>query len=130
MGVGCGPNFGFNKTTGGGWFIDDTTGNKITLGFTAQPTGVGTAKGGFQIVDHGTKTDLHGTFTATSTGAGDAGYTTFAGTCTMDGVDSDFMVWFFDGGQGKAGTGDKIGIQVGSFIGYGVLQGGNIQVHK
>jgi hypothetical protein len=130
--IGCtgGPNYGFNKTTGGGWFIDKTTGDKVTLGFTAQPTGVGTAKGEFQIVDHGTKTNLHGTFTTTSTGAGDAGYTTFAGTCRIDGVDSDFTVWFFDGGQGKTGIGDQIGIQVGSFYGNGVLQGGNIQVHK
>lgn len=126
--VGCGPTpTGFNKTTGGGWLIDESTGSKITFGFTAQPMGDGTAKGQFQLVDHGTNQHVHGVFTTTATQVGEPGLTCFSGIYSMDGVEYPVTAWFFDGGEGKSGTGDKVGITVGAntYIGKG-----NIQVHK
>jgi hypothetical protein len=97
--VGCGPTpTGFNKTTGGGWLIDESTGSKI-----------------------------HGVFTTTATQVGEPGLTCFSGIYSMDGVEYPVTAWFFDGGEGKSGTGDKVGITVGAntYIGKG-----NIQVHK
>ena len=68
-GIGC------SKVTGGGKFTNEffpDYGNKITFGFTAQPLdeesdlpGMTKAKGQFQLVDHTTKTRIHGTFTGT-----------------------------------------------------------------
>lgn len=113
-GVGC------SKTTGGGWFINespigDAEGHKITFGFNAQPTGDGDgdgdffglgngeveAKGQIQIIDHDAKTNIHGTFTGTYTGSlfdmgTDEGYAVFYGVCSVEGEEVPFWVEFSD----------------------------------
>jgi len=72
IGTGC------NKITGGGWFIDKNTGNKITIGLNAQPLdepfivdgevieGLLRAKGQLQLVDHVTKERIHCEFIGTA----------------------------------------------------------------
>ncbi len=128
VGVGC------NKVTGGGWFIDEDTDHKITLGFTAQPTGDESAKGQFQLVDHFYKPPLriHGTFIATSDEI-DPNESAFAGTCSINGQgEYDFGVIWEDYGEPGVSAGDylEIGVDSSPEIHYsGYLSGGNIQVH-
>ena len=136
-GVGC------NKVTGGGRFIDVATGNKITFGFNAQPTGDGPpladAKGQFQLIDHGTKTRIHGTFTATQ-GAVDPSTSYFSGTSSINGEgEYDFWIISTDGGKPGFGEGDSVEIAIGSsnpsdmswiYHYNGVLQQGNLKVHE
>jgi len=127
------------KTTGGGWFIDQE-GNKITFGFTAQPVGepgdiTQEAKGKFQLVDHGTKTRIHGTFTTTFTVSDTPSTESFFwGPCTVNGVDGySFYVMVSDYGEPALSAGDEIEIKVmgeEEHFHYGFLRGGNIQIHK
>jgi hypothetical protein len=134
-GVGC------NKVTGGGWFIDTGTGNKITIGFNAQPTGVPTveaslvdpitAKGQFELIDHDSKTRVHGSFEGTYASTGE-GASYFEGTCSVNGGESEsFWVLASDDIDFGDGPVDSIEISIGDGHLYynGVLQGGNIQVH-
>lgn len=132
FGVGC------NKATGGGWFINDLSDNdnKITFGFNAQPTGKHTVKGKFQLIDHGSKTKIHGTF---SDGVFEDDPTPtrsrFWGPCSINGEDGyEVFVWVEDNGEPGV-QGDEIYIEiyfddelVDSY--HGILEGGNIQVHE
>ena len=125
-GMGC------NKVTGGGWFTDVSTGHKITFGFNAQPTGDGSAKGQFQLVDHDSKTRIHGTFTGTLTETSPSG-SNFWGTCSINGTsDHNLFIWCQDDGDDFGqGSGDLIGIFIYGYRDFsGNLTGGNIQVHK
>ncbi len=140
-GVGC------NKATGGGWFIDDTTGYKITFGFNAKPTVDYTntdtpeevpAKGQFQLVDHGTKTRIHGSFDGTWSWTSDD-ISSFFGTSIINGTDvQPFNVQFYDNGEQGLDKGDGIIVHIGStdpngpitLIYSGELGGVNIKVHE
>jgi len=138
---------GCSKVTGGGWFNDFSAG-KVTFGFNAQPTEpydpsadslqeIG-AKGQFQLVAHGTKTVIHGTFTG-SWMTDDPNFSRFSGTCTINGTDvQPFNVQFYDNGDGKLEKGDGIIVHIGGtspmdpivLMYSGDLGGGNIQIHK
>jgi len=142
-GMGC------SKVTGGGSFTNEiypNYGNKITFGFNAHPTGPHNpdpslppaeieAKGQFHLVDHTTKTKIHGTFTGTwETEEGDP---TFFGTCTTNGGNPQpFNVTFHDSGEKGPNRGDGIIVRIGTTDIFGLptyagtLNGGNIQVHK
>lgn len=109
-GAGCG------KVTGGGWFYDEQTENRVTIGATAQPgefiewyipeeLGIAEAKGQFQLVDHGTntgtRTTIHGTFTRTYVGSmvdafddsDEEGYiAVYWGICSVNG-EEDVPFW-------------------------------------
>ena len=143
FGTGC------NKVTGGGSFNDFRHG-KVTFGFNAQPTGVEIdsdlpppynswvtgAKGQFQLVAHGTKTRIHGSFDGTWKLPTD-NISTFFGTCTVNGTSvQPFSVQFFDNGEQGLNKGDGIIINLGTSLpagGYifsGNLTGGNIKIHK
>ena len=130
LGAGCTVA---KKTTGGGWFIDDESGGRITFGFTAQPTDGLEAKGQFQLVDHGTKMRVHGTFLGTFM-VSDPTESGFHGTCSINGEgDYGFLVILEDMGEPGVSAGDSVEIYVGSqpvLHYHGVLGGGNIQVHK
>ncbi len=130
FGTGC------NKATGGGKFTDEWTGNKVTFGFNGQPTSGGetpfvNAKGQFQLVDHGTKTNIHGTFTGTYD-SNDETASWFSGTCSINGEGENYFdVTVTDLSKPGIGAGDYIVVLitgVGTYQGY--LEGGNIQVHK
>ncbi len=128
------------KTTGGGWFINENgeNGSKVTFGFTAHPVGepvgdIQEAKGKFQLVDHGTKTRIHGTFSTTASDT-DSTWSTFGGPCTVNGEDGySFAVIVSDRGEPSFSAGDLIDISIWGPTDYryfGVLRGGNIQIHK
>jgi hypothetical protein len=135
----CFP-IGDNKSTGGGWFIDQASGDMITFGCTAQPTGDGSAKGQFQLVDHDSNTEIHGIFLLTDTNtSGFTGLTEYEGTCSVNGEGKyPLYVGFIDGYTDDQGIQYKnsIGIQIGLsgddvYVIYGgTLGGGNIVIHK
>lgn len=147
-GMGC------NKVTGGGSFNDSQAG-KITFGFNAQPLGDQSdwyitpfppeppeefvdAKGQFQMVIHGSKTKIHGTFEGTYAYMQPDSDAQFYGTCLIDGVPTDFTVRVVDDDKAGLGTGDLISIFIGTKdpsifdtpTYSGILQGGNIKVHE
>ena len=119
---------GGNKTTGGatggGWFIDWWSEQKITFGFNARPTGDESAEGEFQLVDHDSKTRIHGTFHSKIGRK-------FHGTCSINGEgDYTFFVICRDGGEPGIGK-DFINIRITGYrFYYGYLQGGNIKLHE
>ena len=135
---------GGNKTTGGGWFINeafgDLSGHRITFGFnahrTSEESSVAAAKGEFQLVDHDFNTTIHGTFT-TVVGAGSN--SVFWGMCSIDGEGGyTLSIWCLDGGEPGMGS-DNIKITIfgkGVFLLYwagldgGNIDGGNIQIHQ
>ena len=145
FGMGC-------KATGGGRFINEiypNYGSKITFGFNAHQTGPSNpdpsfppaeieAKGQFHLVDHGSKTKIHGTFTGTwEPIEGVEGDPSFFGTCTTNGGNPEpFNVTFHDSGEPGPSKGDGIIVRIGttSLLGLptyaGTLSAGNIQVHK
>ena len=135
VGVGC-VEIGNNKATGGGWFINEVDGNKITFGFNAQATNGETAKGQFQLIDHDSGTKVHGTFSVTIDDTATS-LSLFTGTCSINGDDGHSLyVLFYDAGEPgvNAGDGIAIGIDIDPDVDdptyYGVLSGGNIQIHK
>lgn len=137
VGTGC------TKATGGGQFKDVWTGHKISFGFNAHPLvdeDAGypfvKAKGQFQMIDHDTKTKVHGTFTGTYVQPSDNA-SWFMGTCSVNGADDVyFEITATDLEKAGIGVGDHIFIMVGE-LGYpdtvtyeGILNGGNIQFHR
>ena len=141
--VGCIEFYESPKATGGGWFYEDGTGDKVTFGFTAIPTGViengdttYVAKGKFQLVDHNDGTVVHGTFLIQSIDELFEGESEFCGECSLDGIDGYFFgCWFLDNGEPGASEGDEIYVLISdgdlfSLEYSGQLQGGNIKVHN
>ncbi len=134
VGVGC-IDIGNNKATGGGWFINEADGNRITFGFNAQATNGETAKGRFQLIDHDSGTKIHGTISITIDDTASA-LSYFAGTCTVNGDQGHSLhVFLYDAGEPGVNAGDAIAIgididpEVDDPTYYGVLGGGNIQIH-
>lgn len=98
------------------------------------------AKGQFQLVAHESKTRIHGEF------EGAFAYTEpdtdfyFYGTCSVNGTDIyNFWVAGVDDDKNGLGAGDEIAIGIGgnpwppsgnTYLFGGILQGGNITVHK
>ena len=139
---------GCKKTTGGGWFIDEFTGNKVTFGFNAQPVGepwidpygnwYRDAKGQFQLIDHGAKIRIHGTFTTTwaEDGTNETDFVSY--DASVNGVGGyGVCVLLRDYGEPGPSAGDAIAIpwvrdSFGNVVydAQGYLGGGNIQVHK
>ncbi len=134
---------GCEKTTGGGWFYNNgNIDQKVTFGFNAQPVGDMDAKGQFELQDHSTKTNIHGTFNATLGGSNANGLTQFTGTCKIDGQGGHtFAVWFYDAGEPGPNNGDGLAVWIDPSSTdpvtlalttptyTGTLDGGNIQVH-
>jgi hypothetical protein len=134
---------GCPKTTGGGWFnnlCNDEV--KVTFGFNVQPTDDSVAKGKFQLVDHSTKTRIHGTFDGTLDGEVPGLWQTFSGKCTIvtpEGTypEVDFWIDVWDLGEGvneiaNDWIGDGIAVHLyryGNVVYGGILGGGNIEVH-
>ena len=122
-----------NKITGGGWFIDDSSGNKITFGFdgkqTPEPPRNYIAKGQFKLVDHGSGDRIHGIIEEILVGG-----LAFKGSCSINGQgDYTFYVRFSDRGKPGAEPGDEIYVAIweSSMRFYeGELKGGNIKIHK
>jgi hypothetical protein len=129
---------GCPKTTGGGGFIDENTGDKITFGFNAQPVGAPlpdgsqNAKGQFELIDHTTKINIHGDFTITDATTND-GASIFAGNCSVNGVEGYTIgIAVTDNGKPGVDPGDYISVEVSGPSDYsysGYLQQGNIKVH-
>jgi hypothetical protein len=118
---------GCNKMTGGGWIIDDLSGNFINFGFNAQPVGepdgscelpaaepCWAAKGKLTIVDHGNVDGqpkrLKGDFTATYTGQGPFACeetantpctSEFVGNAILSGQSLVFRMRITDNGEGR-----------------------------
>lgn len=117
------------KVTGGGWFYCE--GHKITFGFNAQPTEDG-AKGQFQLIDHGTKTKIHGVFTGTPN-LEVPGISQFFGDCRVNGMDGySLAVTVLDNDPLGTGIGDWIEVSIQGPDNYyyaGTLEGGNVKVH-
>ena len=121
------------KATGGGWFIDEATGNECTFGFNVQANGdpdddtTWVYKGQFQFKNHGTGEKFHiGEIVGVAV---DDNYTVF------EGIDKDgktVLVGVTDLGEPGANLGDQIYIEYDIYgvydIFYGVIEGGNIQV--
>ena len=133
VGVGCAGN---NKATGGGWFINEVDGNRITFGFNAQATNGETAKGRVQLMDHDSGTRIHGTFSITIDDTAPA-LSLFTGTCSINGEDGHSLyVLFQDAGEPGVNAGDAIAIgididpELDAPTYFGFLGGGNIQIHK
>ena len=118
------------KATGGGWFIDERSGNKCTFGFNAQSRGEGMDweyKGQFQFNDHnGTKIHVEEMTLVMS-------FDPLLPVCDFMGNDKDgewVNVIVTDMGEPGADPGDLIVIITESKGSWGgVLEGGNIQVH-
>ncbi len=146
IGVGC------DKMSGGGWFLDMDSGNKITVGFNAQaldeyysePDEVLQAKGQFQLIDHGTKDRIHCEFVATGEGDmdGKPWVSFFGGPATLNGEGGYVAgVEFHDNvDYGQSGKGDLVTVvlldaenpdfnnPVRSYGGF--LSGGNARQHE
>lgn len=135
------------KATGGGWFISDASSGdpyphygsigdqKISLGFNAKIDGVpGTASGQFELINHTTGMNFHGTFEGTLNPiVGEDVY--LYGHCSINGEGSYyFEVMFWDRGEGKKAAGpDRVDFWMNDpALHYyvGDLDGGNIQVFK
>ncbi len=125
-------NANANKITGGGWFIDDSSDNKITFGFDGKQTPEHPrnyiAKGQFQLVDHGTGDRIHGIIEEISTSG-----LKFKGSCSKNGQgDYILRVMLLDLGKPGVQPGDKIFVTIweSPIRSYtGELKGGNIKVH-
>jgi hypothetical protein len=152
-GIGGGFSFDFSKykTTGGGWFYNNGDSTKmVTFGFNTQPAGPtnadgqAAAKGQFELIDHKTNTNIHGTFdTIYVTGDPTSNTTAFSGTCTCT-INNQkkivpFGVGFTDNGQLGVNPGDYISVDIDiqadsntdNDLKYsGTLGGGNIQIHQ
>ena len=131
-----------DKATGGGWFIDETTGNKCTFGFNAQlkdnQGAVENEKiytGQFQFKDYATGQKIHlkvmGLISFDDTSAYFGGY-------DKDGI--PVVVFVEDLGEPGVDAGDCIAIwynpdpetfnpDIDPPDWYGTLGGGNIQAH-
>ena len=136
-GVGCEVP---DKVTGGGKFtntaIGDNYGDNITFGFNAQakgdiedPTAPPEVKGQFQLVNHTTKTKIHGSFDGIFT----AGI--FSGTCTVNGEGPYPLYMAATDAEKPNPTGATIFISVGDFFDplysyEGELEAGTIKWHK
>ena len=115
--------------TGGGWFVNEADGALVTFGFNAQPIddGPNTARGQFQLVDHGTRppTRIHGEFTATYSNA----IVGYQGMCSIDGEDGhSFLVSIVEEGDGP-----KLVLYLDGEVDpayKGVLGGGTIRGHE
>jgi len=143
VGTGC------KNITGGGWFIDWDSENKITFGINGQsldePSDLDPqlcqAKGHIQLIDHGTGDRIHCTFIITGFGEASKPYlSNFGGPATINGEDGYIVVVeVHDMGEPGIQAGDLIGVLVfeednidpqNPFKKYtGWLGGGNIQVH-
>ena len=129
VGTGC---YSSAKATGGGWFTDDYSGNRITFGFNAYGTvDDNTVTGQVQLIDHGTKppTKIHGTF------YGRSGTNWFEGTCFVNGEGPHpFRLGGKDIGEQGPDKGDWVYVWVGEKAPWeykysGYLEGGNIKGH-
>ena len=108
---------GFSKMTGGGWFTDWYSGNKITVSLNGQPldeyvTEPGEeieAKGQFQLIDHGTKDRIHIEFSMTKE-TDKPWVSFFAGLATLNGEEGYFAGVEFhnDVDYGDLGAGDLV----------------------
>jgi hypothetical protein len=96
------------------------------------------AKGQFHMVLHGSKTKIQGTFEGSLAYRQPDSDAQFYGTALVDGVPTPFAMRVVDDGEGGLGTGDQIAIFLGTTdptisdvpTYSGILEGGNIQVHK
>lgn len=128
-----------DKATGGGWFIDETTGNKCTFGFNAQLKDNQGAEnnekiytGQFQFKDHGTGQKIHLEEMMGLLSSADNTTAMFGGT-DKDG--KNVLVIVIDWGEPGVDAGDYIQIyydfdesdDLPEPSWAGVLEGGNIQ---
>ena len=124
VGLGCG------RTTGGGWFVNEEDGALVTFGFTVQLIDEeGSARGQFQLVDHGSSppTRIHGEFTATYSD-GIAGFSGYEGTCSINGEDGHTFL----AGILTIDSEDKLAVYLGEEVDLaylGVPGGGTIRGH-
>ena len=129
----AGPALGkTGSITGGGWFNNFFTENKITFGFNALPTRDGaeaTAKGQFLLIDHGSKTRMRGTIN--SIGLAGPILSWFKGEVSIDGDAVSYTVNIYDFGEPGLGEGDKITIFIDGMVPtyHGDLGGGNLKRH-
>jgi hypothetical protein len=116
--------------TGGGWLEECDA--KVNFGFNVQATQVEgmdyDIKGQFQLVDHSGKppTRIHGTF------EGKAGQAA-SGFCTINGGEPTFFtLYVMDWGEPAMFDYIKVRVYIpGPDLEYsGIIDGGNIQVHK
>jgi len=139
--------------TGGGWFIDLYSENRITVGFNGQPLdeysseypGMLQAKGQFQLIDHGTKDRIHCEFTLTPENGPDPNkpwISLFIGPATLNGEGGYIAgLEFHDNvDYGPMGAGDMVAVilfdaenidpgnPVRSYVGF--LGGGNARQHE
>ncbi len=128
-------NANANKITGVGWFIDDSSGNKITFGFYGKqitaPDGA-YAKRQFRLVDQEAGDRIHGIIDNSVWGS-----LTFTGSCSINGTGDYYLrVAFQDFGKPGVQRGDRIIVTIREFRGgplrkyyEGELKGGNIKIH-
>ena len=114
---------GWTKMTGGGWFIDSTTGSKISIGFNGIPQEgdfvVGeytmrNAKGQFQLIDHETGDKIHCNFLGTQELDGKPYVSHFVGSAKLNGEDGYYasLQLHNDVDYGTMGAGDFIAVSV------------------
>lgn len=135
----AGPALGkAGSITGGGWFNDLITRNKITFGLNARPTSDGAvvdAVGQFLLIDHGSKTRMRGTIDSMclTEPTGDPPQPSrFWGEVSKDGDEEvPYRVDIEDYGEPGLGEGDTITILIdGIPTYYGELGGGNLKIHN
>lgn len=139
--AGC-ETYNSGKVTGGGSFINGSAdqaaqvvvpspGDKITFGFNAQPVNGGPAKGEFQLIDHTTNTNIHGTFDVAIDVVNPV-FSDFSGSATINGeAGHSIEVTFYDSGMKGSNKGDGVLVSIDGAPTYdGILQGGNITIHK
>jgi hypothetical protein len=124
LGLGC-------LGTGGGWFVNEEDGARVTFGFTVQLIDEdGSARGQFQLVDHGSSppTRIHGEFTAAYEG-GIEDFSGYEGTCSINGDDGHtFLAGMLDvEPEPKVAVYLDGGVQPAYL---GVLGGGTIRGHE
>ena len=132
-----------DKVTGGGTFTQEAftppwldlppnpygdLGDRMSFGFNAQGQENG-AKGQFHLINHDSGMKVSGTVSEISVAGGTV---LIAGTCSIDGVPTDFWAELIDGGEGSSDNEVRIWFvdNEGPYDILGHLAKGNIQKHK
>jgi hypothetical protein len=112
--------------TGGGWFLDLTSGDQISFGFEVKGTTT-VLHGTCTVIDHMTKARVHCLTADTLVVVGTDAI--FGGMATVNGLPTRYRIEVHD--MGEPSTLDDFSITTDSgFKAAGPLLGGNIQIHN
>ncbi len=118
-----------DKVTGGGYILDPGDNEKVSFGFNAQSTSSG-LKGNCTVVDAAPVRNVKVKCLTVTSLVQTATHATFFGRAEVNGVATDYLIDVDDNAEPGKGH-DTFRIVTGSgYSAAGILDGGNIQVHR